>query len=202
MASFDKRAATWDSSATRQNLAKEIASTVVTAIPLHHTMHLLDFGAGTGLLTQHITPHVARITALDISQKMLSQLQENALSWHDCHVKTVHADICSFHSDTLFDGIISSMSMHHIEDIDALFSTFASLLKPKGFIAIADLQKEDGGFHDHGNEGVFHFGFEEEYLSIAASKYGFEMIDFTQATVIQKEDNRQFPIFLMSAYKG
>lgn len=56
-----------------------------------------------------------------------------------------------------FDGIISAMALHHIKDTQHLLRTFTSHLHPGGFIALADLDREDGSFHTHGNEGVFHF---------------------------------------------
>ncbi len=202
MSRFDKVAKEWDSSQRRQELAFNIAEAIIHTHLLSKSMHLLDFGAGTGLLSRHLYAHVNRITALDFSKEMLKKLEENAKSWEGSDIETVHSDILHFNSNEQFDGIVSSMSMHHIEDIDALFQKFSALLKHRGFIAIADLESEDGSFHDHGNEGVFHFGFDEMTLTVIAKKYGFEAITFQRVHTVEKENNNTYPIFLISAVKS
>ena len=86
-------------------------------------------------------------------------------------------------TDTLerkFDGIISSMTIHHLEDIPALFSKFYTMLDDHGFIAIADLDSEDGTFHSD-NEGVFHYGFDRHLLAEYAQKAGFKDVTFSLA---------------------
>lgn len=201
MSRFDKVAKEWDSSERRQMLALDIAEAIKETQLLSNEMKLLDFGAGTGLLSKHLCSKVGHITALDISKEMLKQLQENAKSWDSCDIDTVHQDILDFMPTERYDGVVSSMSMHHVEDIDRLFQTFADILKPKGFVAIADLESEDGSFHDHGNEGVFHFGFDEETLTQTAKKHGFNTISFQTVHIAQKEDKREYEIFLMNAQK-
>jgi len=60
--------------------------------------------------------------------------------------------------DTLpeqFDLLFSSMLLHHIPDTLAFFQRCHPWLKPKGYLAVADLDREDGSFHqDH--TGVAH----------------------------------------------
>ena len=63
--------------------------------------------------------------------------------------------------DTLtgpFDLVVSSMTFHHIRDTGMLLDRMAEILKPAGRIAIADLDSDEGKFHDT-NDGVFHNGF-------------------------------------------
>ncbi|MDA3945894.1 MAG: class I SAM-dependent methyltransferase [Helicobacteraceae bacterium] len=199
MSRFDKAAKEWDGSQLRQMLAFDIAKGIIESHPLTKEMKILDFGAGTGLLSKHLCAQVGHLTALDISKGMLEQLKENASAWDTCDVETVHKDILDYTPTEPFDGVVSSMSMHHIEDIDRLFQTFATILKPKGFIAIADLEVEDGSFHEYENEGVYHFGFEEEALTQIARKHGFTSVSFQTVHCVRKEDNREYQIFLMNA---
>ncbi len=200
MSRFDQKAKEWDGSERRRELASSIAETIIKNVPLFKEMHLLDFGAGTGLMTKHLTPLVKNITALDFSSEMLKKLEENAKSWNGAKVSTVHSDILKYESETQFDGIVSSMSMHHIEDLEALFQKFSTLLRADGFIAIADLDKEDGSFHDDGNEGVHHYGFEQALLTKLAEENGFRDVTFIEAYTFEKENNRNYPVFLMRAY--
>ncbi len=201
MSRFDKVAKEWDSSERRQAMAADIANAIFKTQPLAKTMRLLDFGAGTGLLSKHLCSSVGHITALDISKEMLKQLEANRSTWGPCEVETVHSDITKFKTTLNYNGIVSSMSMHHIENIDLLFETFARVLSPNGFIAIADLELEDGTFHEDGNEGVFHFGFEEETLRQTAEKYGFTTPSFQTVHCVEKEENKAYNIFLMHAFK-
>lgn len=199
MSRFDKAAKEWDSSTLRQMLASDIAKGIIAAHPLTKEMRILDFGAGTGLLSRHLCDHIGHLTALDISEGMLAQLKENAPSWGGCDIETIHTDIVGHTPLQPYDGIVSSMSMHHIEDIDRLFQTFAAILKPNGFIAIADLELEDGTFHSDGNEGVYHFGFSEEKLREIAQKHGFGSVSFQTVHRVRREGDKEFPIFLMNA---
>ncbi len=201
MSRFDEAAKEWDSSDRRQMMAMDIAKAIIETQPLSKSMRLLDFGAGTGLLTRHLCTHVGHISALDLSKEMLNQLEANCSSWGPCDIDIIHADIIGYTPDEGYDGIVSSMSMHHIENIDRLFETFASILKPNGFIAIADLEPEDGTFHEHGNEGVFHFGFEEAHLRQMAHLHGLEQLTFQTVHTVHNESGKHYNIFLLHALK-
>ncbi len=201
MSRFDKAAKEWDSSERRQTMALDIANAIIATQPLSQRMRLLDFGAGTGLLTRHLCPYVGHITALDFSKEMLKQLEANCSEWGDCAIETVHSDILEFAPAQGYDGIVSSMSMHHIEDLERLFETFAKVLNPDGFIAIADLEVEDGTFHEDGNEGVYHFGFEEKVLQSITARYGFEELTFQTVHTVQRESGQSYNIFLVHSLK-
>ncbi|WP_345986914.1 class I SAM-dependent methyltransferase [Sulfurimonas sp. HSL1-2] len=199
MSRFDAAAADWDKGDLRQQIAAHTADAVINTIALNSEMSLLDFGAGTGLLTYRVAPHVGSVTAVDTSEKMLEVLQSKSTPEHQ--IKTACCDITQMPLSETFDGIISSMAMHHVEDTEGFLKTLYEHLNPGGFIAVADLDKEDGSFHSHGNDGVFHFGFDRETLKGMAEKCGFVNAAFTTALTIEKPD-RNYPVFLFSAYKA
>ena len=91
------------------------------------------------------------------------------------------------------------MTIHHLEDIPALFSKLYHMLDDHGFIAIADLDSEDGTFHSD-NTGVFHYGFDRERLARYATEAGFRDITFSLANKISKP-HAEFTVFLMTALK-
>ena len=198
--SFDERAKTWDASERRQALAQAVSDAIRERFPLNRKMHLLDIGAGTGLLTRRLLPYVEKICAVDTSEGMLAQLEKN-LKASTGSLELHHTDILSFENNSPFDGIVSSMTLHHIEDTAALFDRLFALLKPGGFIAIADLAPEDGSFHDHGNAGVHHFGFEEEALKAIAIQSGFRDVDYRLVHRVEKSEDRHYDIFLLTAVK-
>jgi cyclopropane fatty-acyl-phospholipid synthase-like methyltransferase len=195
---FAHKSKSWDMNSKRVKNAQGIAEHIVQNIKLKPNMRVMDFGAGTGLLSYFIAPHVETIVALDNSPSMLEVFQEKADTF-DCKTEVRELDLSQEILDEKFDGIISSMTIHHLEDTQLLFKKFYAMLKSGGFIAIADLDSEDGTFHSD-NTGVFHFGFEQEQLEKIAKKVGFKKIHFKRASTIKKP-HATFTVFLLMAEK-
>jgi predicted TPR repeat methyltransferase len=91
------------------------------------------------------------------------------------------------------------MTLHHVEDLEAFFKTIHKNIKDGGFIAIADLESEDGTFHSD-NTGVHHFGFSENELREIVEKSGFKDVKIENINTIQKP-HRDFGVFLLTATK-
>ena len=196
---FNEAAHEWDSGDVRQNIASAVFKTIASRIALLNNMNILDFGAGTGLLSFKIAPMVRSVTGVDLSSGMLEQLE--AKNTPSLHVSPLLKDIMTEPLDQKFHGIVSSMAMHHIEDTAQLFQTFYAHLERDGFIAIADLEEEDGTFHaQHGNDGVHHFGFNRDSLRETIEKAGFRNVRFHDAYSVNREDGN-YPIFLVTAMK-
>jgi len=150
------------------------------------------------LLSFKIAPMVKTVVGVDLSEKMLEQLESK--NSDTLSVKAMCQNICEEPLNQQFHGIISSMAMHHVEDTADLFRAFHTHLKRDGFIAIADLESEDGTFHSHGNDGVHHFGFERDTLRQTIENAGFEHVRFHHAYTVEKE-SKNYPIFLVTATK-
>ncbi len=195
---FAHKSKSWDMSSRRVQNAKGIADLIVKNIELSPAMELMDFGAGTGLLSYFVAPHVRKITAVDSSPSMLQEFQKKCDEF-ECETEVVQKDLSREMLERTFDGIISSMTIHHVEDQKALFSKFHDMLKEGGFIAVADLDSEDGSFHSD-NTGVFHHGFDRKMLESIAKEAGFKDISFHLANTINKP-HRDFTVFLMTAVK-
>ena len=195
---FANKSKSWDMSSRRVQNAKSIAKLIVKNIDLDKEMELMDFGAGTGLLSYFVAPFVGKIVAVDNSPSMLKEFETKCDAFA-CETEIVEKDLSSETLDRKFDGIISSMTIHHLEDTLALFRKLYEMLKDGGFIAIADLDSEDGSFHSD-NTGVFHHGFDREALQAIAEEAGFKDVRFDTASTIQKP-HRDFTVFLMTAKK-
>lgn len=94
---------------------------------------VLEFGCGTGSTALVHAPHVKRIVAVDISDKMLDIAEQKA---GDAGVENI-----SFQRGTLgdlqfeaesFDAILGLNVLHLLEDVDATISRVHGLLKPGG----------------------------------------------------------------------
>lgn len=196
---FAAKAGTYEQTRSRVDNVASIADAIRDEIRLDRSMDIMDFGSGTGLLLERIAPHVGRITAVDVSAAMNAELRAK-LDKLPCEVEILPVDLERADIDRRFDGIVSSMTMHHIEDVAAMLGKFLGMLKPGGFIAIADLDEEPGTFHTE-DTGIHHFGFARAEIEKLAAHAGFERVHTRAASVIRK-DERDYPVFLLTAVRA
>ena len=196
---FDSVAAAWDQEPRRVKLAQEVVDAMRRELPLAPDMEAVDFGCGSGLITLGLHPFVGRITGADSSQGMLDvlsgKLQEQGIN----NVATQLLDLEQQRLAASYDLIVSSMTLHHVQDVPALIASLVLSLKPGGWLALADLESEDGSFHDDPT-GIFHDGFAREFLAGQFSKSGLTDVRTVSAATIEKKDAngvvRVYPVFL------
>jgi len=196
---FNEKAKDWDANEMRTMLSSAIGLSILAHVSLHEQMRVMDFGAGTGLISSQVAPLVKKIVAVDISEAMLNKLVAKPELQNK--VEIVCQDIIEKPIADNFDLIMSAMAMHHVKDTSKLIQRFSEHLSPGAFIALADLDKEDGSFHPEDSEGVFHLGFKRNELQIILEKYGFREVQFITAHTINKEE-KKYPIFLVTATKN
>jgi len=195
---FDKAASTWDLLDRRVLLARGISKAIMGRIPLSKKMGVLDFGCGTGLVTLALAPQVGSITGADTSTGMLDTLAEKAREANaPVHLRHLGAD-GSGDLGGPYDLIVSSMTLHHVADVPALLRRFVSSLNPGGQVALADLDEEDGTFHED-TAGVHHHGFPREQFEAWLAEAGFRQIQLETAFVTNKE-GRDYSVFLATAH--
>jgi len=197
---FSVRAEGYDTTDYRIKYVDEMAEAIRKTAPLSPETTLLDFGAGTGLLTERLAPFVKKIIAVDISPSMISQLREKATRL-SCQIETLQQDLTKGDlPDLSVDGIVSTMTFHHIEDPFTLLERFTSLLKPGGFLALCDIDTEDGTFHTI-DTGVEHYGFDRGKMRSWMEKAGFGSVTIADATTIVKPHGA-YTAFLVYARKA
>ena len=195
---FAHKSKSWDMSSRRVKNAQSISDAIIKDIKLTKDMKIMDFGAGTGLLSYFLSPFVDTVVAVDNSPSMLKEF-ENKSNEFKSKTKIIEADLTSQNIDEKVSGIVSSMTIHHIEDTKALFEKFYNMLEDNGFIAIADLEIEDGSFHSD-NIGVYHYGFHIKDIQKVAKEVGFKNIKIEIVSIIKKP-HANFDIFLLVASK-
>jgi len=195
---FDEKAKDWDVNEMVLQLSNATSSAILENVEFNNQMQVMDFGAGTGLITAQIAPHVSAVTAVDVSQAMLEKLASK--SELEDKVQIVCQDITQKALETKFDVIMSAMAMHHVKDTELLIQRFAEHLEPGAKIALADLDTEDGTFHPADIEGVYHDGFNRDDLKSILAKNGFQSIEFVTAHTVKKEA-KDYSIFLVTATK-
>ncbi|WP_419175945.1 class I SAM-dependent methyltransferase [Desulfosediminicola sp.] len=145
---FNKYAGQYDQS--RKKLIPcfdDYYQTMLEVIPFGQdsALEVLDLGAGTGLVAGLVADNYpgARITLVDIAGEMLAKAR-NALAGYDNNFEFVTADYVAGESfgpvERGFDLIISSLSIHHLEDETKsnLFRKIFANLKPGGVFVNAD----------------------------------------------------------------
>lgn len=196
---FKEKAKDWDMNEMIKQLTSAIGRCILDNVELNAKMHVMDFGAGTGLITSQVAPYVKKITAVDISQSMLDQLI--AKQELKEKVEALCQDITALPTGTEYDLIMSAMAMHHVKDTDNMVKQFSAHLKSGAKVALADLDKEDGSFHPEGIEGVYHDGFERAEFQATLEKHGFKDINFVTALAIPNNE-KSYPVFFVVATKA
>lgn len=116
-----------------------------TATSLVHVDHasprILDLGAGTGLFSSYALSKYpnAQITLIDLSQSMLD-IAKRRFGETQATMTYMAEDYSLFESSEPFDCVISSLSIHHLEDQakHELYKRIFKLLKPGGVFVNAD----------------------------------------------------------------
>ncbi len=203
---FNAMAAEWDDNPLRAGIARAVAAAIADTLALRTDMRALEYGCGTGLVSVLLAPRLGHIVAADVAPAMLDVLDAKCRQAGLTHIETRRLDLTA---DPLpaerFDLIFSSMTLHHIEDVPAVLAALASLLKPGGWLALADLDREDGGFHGGPMPGVFHLGFERARVMDRLRDLGLADVAARTAHTVRKagpDGDAEYPIFLIGAQAG
>ena len=201
---FNTIASEWDSNPGRVLMAQTVAQAMRAALSLTGKEQALEFGAGTGLVTLQMAPALAHVTALDSSAGMLDVPRRKSERAELKQVETIEGTVPDQLPDEQYDLIYSSMTVHHVEDVRALFNALAGHLKPGGHVALADLDAEDGGFHGEA-KGVVHNGFARDAFGNWLRDAGFEDVHFSTVFTAPRERDdgttHDYPLFLAIASK-
>jgi ubiquinone/menaquinone biosynthesis C-methylase UbiE len=203
MNEFDQKAAQWDAKPVRVERALAVAESIKAAAPLSSHMTALEYGCGTGLVSFALQSQLGHITLADSSTGMLTVLREKIAAGNIQNMTPVQLDLIT---DPLpaerYQLIYTLLTLHHIPDTAKILSAFYQVLDGSGYLCVADLDKEDGTFHEDEFHG--HLGFDREELGAQARLAGFRAINFSTVFHMRKEINgasKDFPIFLMVARK-
>jgi ubiquinone/menaquinone biosynthesis C-methylase UbiE len=104
--------------------------------------HVLDIGAGTGLLTLAAAPGVGHVSALDISPSMCDRLRRKLDSGAIENVEVLRGTATALPlADDSVDAVISNYCLHHLDDADKgqALQEIARVLHPGGRLVFADM---------------------------------------------------------------
>lgn len=204
MNTFDEKAASWDSNPANRERAEAIAGKIREKINLSPGMAVLEYGAGTGMLSFLLKDDVKEITLMDNSIGMVQVMEEKIARDKMDHLKPLFFNLeTTPYREKTFDLVVTQMVMHHVGDVKGMIRKFYDLLREGGSLVVADLYAEDGSFHGSGFDG--HLGFDIESLSQVMRNAGFKDVSHEPCFVIKKQTEmhglKDFPVFILTGVK-
>ena len=201
---FASQAATWDDDPRRVERARQAANAIAAEVPLDSSWSVLDYGAGTGLLAFALADRVGDILMLDFSDGMVEVARRRIAGAGrpgmraECHDLAVEP----LPGAQQFDLVISMMVLHHVDDVPRLLKHLFAATVDGGWIAVLDLEPEQGEYHDPDFTG--HHGFSRGLLRRTLAAAGFGHLTVRQVLQVEKQvdgANRKFGVFLATARK-
>ncbi|KAM0152503.1 hypothetical protein ACHAPC_006359 [Botrytis cinerea] len=170
------------------------ANWVTETSPPEHTIKLLDYACGTGLITRALLPTITRAIGIDLSSSMVSQynarasnqgLSPSEMFAHQGNLLSSEpAPELEIEELYQFDIAVVGLGFHHFSNPSLAARKIGERLKKGGILAVVDFESHDGygnphgHGHEHGHEHheqlneqaeqaretVTHHGFSEEEI--------------------------------------
>ncbi|MFD0589291.1 class I SAM-dependent methyltransferase [Paenibacillus sp. GCM10027627] len=141
---MDKLERFWDKSASRYDQLEIHDNETYVDIIERTKSHLkisdtvLDFGCGTGLISNEIAQNVNEVSAIDISSKMIEIAENKAKERNIANIDYAHATIFDEGlKKGSFDAILVFHVLHLLEDERIVLQRINELLKPGGLLISA-----------------------------------------------------------------
>ena len=103
-------------------------------------LKILDIGCGGGLISEPMTRLGADITAIDASSKNINIAKAHARK-NDLNITYLNSVPESLNSQNKFDIILNLEVVEHVENLDLYLESCFKLLKPKGIMFTATLNR-------------------------------------------------------------
>lgn len=199
---FDRIASSWDDDPLKVERARVVVHEIRRRFVLPRSPRILEVGAGTGLVSQHLASLGGELVLMEPSAGMQRVIE-----------KKVAAGLLPEHSRTWveplgerspsgqrFDLVVSVMVMHHMPDVPTALSHMREYLADNGRLVIIDLETEDGSFHSAGFSG--HHGFDCSNFGRLLESAGMTDIQIAGNIFAMEKDSQTYPLFMASGTAG
>jgi SAM-dependent methyltransferase len=189
---WDLLAAYWEDQPSNTELVDKAFESLTKLVSLEGK-HVLDFGCGSGRLSQFINPLVKSIVALDSSEAMIEELDTKELSKVEPVVDGLTRGLVAQHPAfrKQFDVVLACAVCSYLDNLSESLNIVYSLLDKGGLFVhwdwLADDEDADIGL------GLIHM--QDELIQA-----GFSDVKVTQAFKINTPDGAQ-PIIMGVAIK-
>jgi ubiquinone/menaquinone biosynthesis C-methylase UbiE len=164
----------------------------------------LEIGCGTGKNTEWLLTIAEQITAVDLSEGMLSKASEKIKS---LQVDFIQADITQDwqFANGQYDLATFSLVLEHIENLDSIFAKLKTVMQPNGYVYVGELHpfKQYTGTKarfdtDEGQQVVTCFNHHVGEFYATAKAAGFELVELKEWF---DEDNQELPRILSLLFR-
>ena len=177
---WDQYAEEWDTNEDVKIYSEKAYKTLLETFEIEG-LNILDFGCGTGLLTEKMAPFAHRILAVDSSEKMISVLKDKRL-------KNVITLAVNLSEETMrankflqvkFDLIVASSVCAFLPDFEKTLRLLKTLLIPNGHFVQWDWLEtiKDPGF-----------GFTNNRIESAFINSGFQVLSISKPFSLTSKD--------------
>ena len=127
----------------------DLRTDIIAQCELRPAMTVADIGAGTGLFTRLIAPHVARVYSVDINQNFLDHIQSTAAADGLKNVQTILGDQTKTNLPTdSIDVAFICDTYHHFEHPYLTMRSVRNALKPDGKLVLVEFDRIEGESSD------------------------------------------------------
>lgn len=138
---WDQRVEAWEEVAASAAFLA-IRDRIVELAEPRRDDRVVDLGAGTGLLSLALAPHVKELIAVDISERMLERLDDAAAADGVHNVEPLVADLRRLPlDDESATLVVSNYAFHHLDDPgkELALAEARRILRPGGRLVICDM---------------------------------------------------------------
>jgi predicted TPR repeat methyltransferase len=177
---WDQYAEEWDSKED-VNLYSEKAYNILLETVEIENLNILDFGCGTGLLTEKMAPIANRILAVDSSERMISVLNDKELNNVITLALKLSEETIKVNKllQSKFDLIVASSVCAFLPDFEKVLRLLKTLLAPNGIFIQWDWKETE---KDPG------FGFTKNRIKSAFIESGFQILSITEPFSLTSKD--------------
>ncbi|KAL5120017.1 hypothetical protein ACEQ8H_002115 [Pleosporales sp. CAS-2024a] len=211
-ARFTKEAAEWDNNKKHVESTQKAFEAIQRYVPAfqngtNESLHVLEIGSGTGLLSFTLSPRVKTLVGVDTADGMIAAFKTKLADLQKPNLCTINHFLTTPDSRELqdacaalqpggqppfrFDLVVSHLTLHHIPSMPEIFALMFACLKPGGVVALTDYEdfgKEAIRFHPESKRpGVERHGIRRDEARELLLQTGFKEVRVEEAFCLRKE---------------
>lgn len=145
---WTRRAASWDHGAANNPGLVKVVQRVLAEAEASPQMRAVDLGCGSGQVTLALAKACQSVLGVDVSEKMIALLAENAAKEGLANVegRAVPIERLGLAEDSV-DLVVSNYALHHLRDKDKQVAVNEAFkwLRPGGRLVVGDMMFGRGG---------------------------------------------------------
>jgi len=141
-------------------------------LPSSAEWHVLDIGAGTGLMGELIKPYAKTLTGVDLSKQMLAVAETKKI-----YDELTETDMLTFLAEktNAYDLIVAGDVLVYVGDLEQVFAKVYNALKPGGLLLFNAEKGANAPYHltEYGR-----FEHQQSYIDQLAKKHHFHVLRY------------------------